>query len=51
VYLNVRELEPGGKNGVGKVISLYTKGGLPYTLHWQFRVTESDAPNMFKLEA
>jgi hypothetical protein len=51
VYLDVHELEPGRENGVGKVVSLYTKGWLPYTLHWQFRVTESDAPNMFKLEA
>lgn len=40
VYLEVRELEPGEPSGVGKVIDLYTKGWLPYTLRWRFRVTE-----------
>ena len=40
VYLGVEELEPGDENGLGKVVSLYTKGWLPYTLRWQFRVTE-----------
>lgn len=51
VYLEVQELEPGGENGEGKVVSLYTKGWLPYTLRWQFRVTESDPPHGFRLEA
>ena len=51
VYLEVQELEPGDKNGIGKVVSLYTKGWLPYTLRWQFRVTESQAPYGFALEA
>lgn len=51
VYLDVHELEPGDENGVGKVISLYTKGWLPYTLRWQFRVTENRHPNGFALEA
>lgn len=51
VYLDVRELEPGDKDGVGKVVSLYTKGWLPYTLRWQFRVTESRYPYGFSLEA
>ena len=50
VYLDVKQLEPGDENGVGKVISLYTKGWLPYTLRWQFRVTESN-PHGFTLEA
>jgi hypothetical protein len=40
VYLEVRELEPGDERGLGKVIDLYTKGWLPYTLRWQFRVSE-----------
>ncbi|HEY3290661.1 MAG TPA: polyketide cyclase, partial [Anaerolineae bacterium] len=40
VYLDIRQLEPGDATGRGKVISLYTKGWLPYTLRWQFRVTE-----------
>ncbi len=40
VYLEVKVLEPGDERGLGKVVSLYTKGWLPYTLRWDFRVTE-----------
>ena len=50
VYLDVRELEPGDERGLGKVISLYTKGWLPYTLRWQFRVSEIAADG-FTIEA
>jgi hypothetical protein len=51
VYLDVQILEQGDGNGVGKVVSLYTKGWLPYTLRWQFRVTESSYPYGFSLKA
>jgi hypothetical protein len=51
VYLDIKELEPGDQDGVGRVVSLYTKGWLPYTLRWQFRVTQSRYPNGFSLEA
>ncbi|HEX8186689.1 MAG TPA: SRPBCC family protein [Blastocatellia bacterium] len=51
VYLDVRVLEQGDENGIGKVVSLHTKGWLPYTLRWQFRVTESRYPNGFSLDA
>jgi len=51
VYLSVREIEPGGANGVGRVVELHTKGFLPYTLHWFFRLTESRRPNGFSLQA
>ncbi len=51
VYLEVKELEAGDERGIGRVIDLYTKGFLPYTLRWQFRVTESRAPYGFTLEA
>ena len=51
VYLAVRELQPGDATGVGKVVDLYTKGWLPYTLRWQFRVTHVDFPHGFGLEA
>ena len=50
VYLDVQELAPGDGSGVGKEIGLYTKGWLPYTLRWQFRVTEV-SPSGFALEA
>jgi len=51
VYLEVKELEQGDERGVGKVIDLYTKGWLPYTLRWQFRVIDSRYPYGFALEA
>jgi hypothetical protein len=51
VYLDVRTIEPGDKDGIGKVVTLHTKGWLPYTLKWQFRVTESRYPHGFSLEA
>ena len=41
VYIEVREVESGRQDGVGSVFSLYTRGWLPYILHWFFRVTES----------
>ena len=51
VYLAVEVLQAGGLEGVGRVVDLYTKGWLPYTLRWQFTVTESDAPRGFRIEA
>ena len=50
-HLDVRVLDPGDDEGIGKVVSLHTKGWLPYTLRWQFRVTESRYPFGFSLEA
>src|SRR5215831_16715402 len=50
VYLDVDVLEQGDENGLGKVVDLYTKGWLPYTLRWQFRVTEV-RPDGFTLVA
>lgn len=40
VYLDVAVLEAGDERGIGRVVSLFTKGWLPYTLRWRFRVTE-----------
>lgn len=51
VYLDVQETKPGDEGGVGKEVSLYTKGWLPYTLRWQFRITESNYPHGFALDA
>src|SRR5207244_468559 len=51
VYLDVEELEPGDEDGVGKLVRLFTKGWLPYTLRWTFRLTESRYPHGFSLEA
>jgi hypothetical protein len=51
VYLDVQETKPGDEDGIGKEVSLYTRGWLPYTLRWQFCVTESDYPHSFALES
>ncbi len=51
VYLTVRELAPGDSEGRGRVVDLYTKGWLPYTLRWRFQVTELDPPRRIALEA
>lgn len=51
VYLGVRVLEPGDRTGLGKVVELWTKGFLPYTLRWRFTVTESEPPTGFRLDA
>jgi hypothetical protein len=51
VYLEVKELEHGDADGLGKRISLYTKGWLPYTLRWNFVVTEVRKYTGFSLEA
>lgn len=51
VYLAAEEVRPGDKDGVGRVVSLTTKGWLPYILRWQFRVTEARRPTGFSLEA
>ncbi len=51
VNLDVQELAPGDRDGLGKVVSVYTKGWLPYTLRWQFRITEVRPPYGFTLKA
>ena len=51
VYFEVKELEPGGEGGVGKLISLRAGGWLPYTLRLKFRTTESRYPNGFSMDA
>jgi hypothetical protein len=51
VYLRVEELNPPDARGVGRRVRLLTKGWLPYTLAWEFVVTESSYPNGFRLVA
>lgn len=50
VYLEVREVEP-AQAGRRALIALHTKGRLPYTLRWTLRVTESQYPHGFTLQA
>jgi hypothetical protein len=51
VYLRAEELEAGGEDGAGRRVRVHTKGWLPYTLDWEFRVTASRRPLGFSLEA
>jgi hypothetical protein len=52
VYLEVRMLEPGDPvTRVGRVVDLYTKGWLPYTLRWRFTISESRGMQGFSLVA
>lgn len=50
VYLGVDVLKQGDAQGVGNIVDLYTKGWLPYTLRWQFSVSEA-RPDGFTLVA
>src|SRR3989442_14398329 len=51
VYLRVTELTPGDADGIGRVVDLYSKGWLPYTLRWRFTTTESRRAEGFSLDA
>src|SRR5437588_13055811 len=51
VYLKVKTTRPGDADGVGKVMDLYTKGWLPYTLRWDFEVVAAHPPAGFTLKA
>src|SRR5437867_12307099 len=51
VYFEVKELEPGGEHGVGKLISLHAGGWLPYTLRINFRTIESRYPYGFSMDS
>jgi hypothetical protein len=51
VYLGVKVLEPGDERGIGKVVELHTRGRLPYSLTWSFRVVESDPPRGYTIDA
>jgi hypothetical protein len=51
VYLDVRPIRAGDEHGVGRVLDLYTKGWLPYTLRWQLTITEPVTDKGFALTA
>src|SRR5262245_36249540 len=51
LYSKATVLDPGDENGIGKVLRVETKGHLPYTLRWSFRVTESRHPYGYSIEA
>ncbi|HEX2078696.1 MAG TPA: SRPBCC family protein [Longimicrobium sp.] len=51
VYLDVRVVDPGGDGGAGAYTELHTKGWLPYTLRWRFRVVEKRPPTHLAIAA
>jgi hypothetical protein len=52
VYLEARELKPGAPvTHVGREVALHTRGWLPYTLRWNFRVVDNRHPHGFAIEA
>jgi hypothetical protein len=51
VYLVAQRLKEGDEQHVGEEIRLYTKGFLPYTLRWDFRVTGVETLRSITLEA
>ena len=51
VYLQTDELDPGDVSGIGRRVSLHTKGWLPYTLRWESCSTESSKPQRLAISA
>jgi hypothetical protein len=51
VYLEVTVVKPAGEHGLEGVFDLHTRGKLPYTLRWRARVSETNYPNGFSIEA
>jgi len=51
VYLDLKIVEEGRPDGIGKVVEVYTKGLLPYTIRWSFRSSEKKFPHRLALEA
>jgi len=51
VYLSVTEIRPPDASGLGRRVSLLTKGWLPYTIGWEFEVVESRYPSGFVIVA
>jgi hypothetical protein len=51
VYLDVDVVQPGATDGVGRVVDLWTKGWLPYTLSWRFTTTENNGSAGMALRA
>jgi hypothetical protein len=51
VYLGVEALEEGDAEGVGTLITVHSRGWLPYHLRWRARVVEARHPETLALEA
>jgi len=51
LYTRATVVEPGGEHAVGRVVNVETRGHLPYTLRWSFRITESRHPHGYSIDA
>ena len=51
VYLDVGIVKDGDKHGVGRVVDLWTKGWLPYTLRWRFTTMRNGGAGGIALRA
>lgn len=51
VYLQVDEVDPGDRDGLGRTLRLHTKGWLPYTLRWDLTVTQPMTDAGFSIKA
>ena len=51
LYTRATVVEPGGEHSLGKVLKVQTRGHLPHTLRWSFRITESRHPYGYSIEA
>jgi hypothetical protein len=51
VYLDVRVIDDGEPGGAGRVVDLWTKGWLPYTLRWRFTTIRNDGAGGITLRA
>jgi hypothetical protein len=45
--LSAAQVEKGDERGVGRVVNIHAKGWMPYAIHWQLRVRESDRPRRY----
>jgi hypothetical protein len=51
VYLAVAEIAPGDAAGIGRRVSVLSKGWLPYRLRWTGELVEADLPQSWTIRA
>jgi hypothetical protein len=51
VYLSAEIVARGGADGLGRTVLFHTRGWLPYSLRWQARLSGSDRPHGWTVEA
>jgi len=51
VYRSVTEIEAGDSSGIGRCLSLHTKGWLPYALRWESVTLKAFPPHLIAIRA